>query len=401
MPAADVLVVVDAGDSQVEIRNKATLAVVLAVGSHGSGNAQLDDPTHIALDENLVHIQDTANSRVIQWHWSDLSYYGKVTWATLELANAANCLTVNRTQMLLGRAATNRETDLFLFTAPHDSQGQYGTGQAGVIVGVQVDNDYVYVADSAGNKVLRYTIGSDVAPDEFVAVPAGYTVAGLTMDATSLYVPCNHATNDAKVLIINKTTMALTTSGDLLNKKAVYAVAIDLTKLYFTDTADHSINWILKNLSGAITAATDLTDPRGVAVLSPIYDDLYNGPRAFVGNATGGGIAAGSATLYPSLASAAAVGGGIAAGSINPAMAAVSATGGGIAVGSITVQLATSGAATGGGVVTAELLSMPSVSATGGGVAEGGFVTSGPAEMLSVSDDSGDSVAILTDVEAE
>lgn len=396
-----VVVVVDAGDSQIEVRSKSTLAVTLAVGSNGSGNAQLSSPTHIAVDENFVHIQDTANSRVIQWLLSDLSYYAKVTWASLTVATARNCLAVNRIRMFLGRAATNREVDSFLFTSPYNAGSQYGTAESGVIVGLCVDNDYIYVADSSNNLVRRVSIGGISAPTDFVAVPAGYTVAALAMDGTSLYVACNHATNDTKVLILNKTTMALSASGDLTGKKVCYDITVDDDNLYFTDTGDHSVNWILKDLSGAITSATDLTDPRGVAILSSAYDDLDNTPRAFASSATGGGLATGSVALYPALAAATATGGGMATGSSSTALTPVTATGGGAASAAATLQPSTAGSATGGGVVTAELPSIPSASTIGGGVTTGSLTASGPADMMVVSVDDNDSVALLTDVEAE
>jgi hypothetical protein len=417
----DVLVVVDLGDDQVEIRDRASLAVIAAVGSYGSGDSQFDSPTHVAMDRNFAYVQDVGNQRVMRRNLLDLTFHAKVTWATLELANAANCLTVNRIQMLLGRAATNRETDLFLFTSPYNAQGQYGTAEAGVMVGLAVDNDYIYVADSAANKVLQYTIGSDAAPAEFVAVPAGYTVAGLAMDATSLYVACNHASNDTKVLILDKAAMTLTTSGDLTAKKVCYAITVDATKLYFTDTGDHSVNWILKTLAGPITSATNLTSPAGIAVLSPVYDDLNNTPRAIVGTAVGGGLAVGSVGEYPVL-SQAAVGGGLAVGSIDLSVGPAAAVGGGLAVGTIVAQHEVSGAAIGGGVATGSFEGLPnatgaaigggvaagtlganlaSKTVTGGGLSVGSFVTSGPADRLVVSTDDRDSVATLTDVEAE
>lgn len=399
---ADVLAVVDAGDSQIELRLKTTLAVVLAVGSAGSGNAQLNTPTHIALDENFVHIQDTGNVRVSRWNWADLSYFGKVTWADLGLAWNVNCLTVDKVAMFLGRVSASLETEAYRFMSPYTQLGEHALAVAGTMVGVAVDNDYIYIADSATNRVLRYSLGGGAATI-FSTIPAGYTVAGLAMDDTQLYIPCNHATNDTKVLILNKTTMASVTSGDLTGKKVCYAMTVDATKLFWTDTGDHSINWILKDLTGAITSAVDLTAPAGVAVLSPIFDDLYDVATVLSGAAVSGGVSAASAPSYPVLPTGAAVGGGVAAGSFDPSLPAGAAVSGGAASGTLVVNPSLpAGAAVSGGVAVGSF--DPSLSpgaSVGGGVAAGSFESSGPADRMVVSSDENDSVAVLTDVTRE
>jgi len=400
----DTVAVVDAGDSQVEIRLKSDLSVVTAVGSAGSGDLQLDTPTHIALDQNFVHIQDAGNVRVLRWNWEDLSYFGKVLWATLGLAWDVNCLTVDKVQMLLSRVGTTLDTKGFRFMSPFTALTDYAVSAAGTVVGLAVDNDYLYIADSAGNQVLQYPLDAGGVPVAFTSIPAGYTVAGLAMDDTQLYIPCNHATNDTKVLILDKVAMTLSDSGDLLAKKVCYAMTVDDTKLYWTDTGDHSINWILKDLSGAITSAVDLTAPAGVAVLSPIYDDLYDKACVLSGAVVAGGLSAATdpPASYPVLPAGAVAGGGLAAGSFDPVLPAGAVAGGGLASGSI-VENPTlpAGAVAGGGLAVGLLKSLPAGAVAGGGLAVGSFASSGPDDRMSVSSDSGDSVAMLTDVTKE
>ena len=399
---ADVLAVVDAGDSQIELRLRTTLAVVLAVGSAGSGNAQLNTPTHIALDENFVHIQDTGNARVSRWNWADLSYFGKVTWASLGLGWNVNCLAIDKVQMFLGRVSASLEIEAYRFMSPYTNLGEHALVVAGTMVGVAVDNDYIYIADSATNRVLRYSLGGGAATI-FNTIPAGYTVAGLAMDSTQLYIPCNHASNDTKVLILDKTAMTLTTSGDLTAKKVCYAMTVDDTKLFWTDTGDHSINWILKTLAGPITSATNLTAPRGVAVLSPIFDDLHDTATVLSGGAVSGGASSASAPVYPILPTGAAVGGGAAAGSFDPSLPAGAAVSGGAASATLVVNPSLpGGAAVSGGAAAGSL--DPSLShgaSVGGGLAAGSFESSGPADRMVVSSDENDSVAVLTDVTRE
>jgi hypothetical protein len=403
MPAlADVIAVVDAGDSQIELRLKTDLSVVLAVGSAGAGDAQLNAPTHIALDENFVHIQDTGNVRASRWNWADLSYFDKVTWADLGLAWSVNCLAINKVQMLLGRVGTSLDTKAFRFMSPYTTGSTYAGSAAGVIVGMAIDNDYLYLADSSGNKVWQYPLGGG-AGVAYTTVPAGYTVAGLAMDDTQLYVPCNHATNDTKVLILNKVTLADVTSGDLTGKKVCYAMTVDDTKLFWTDTGDHSINWILKDLTGAITSAVDLTAPAGVAVLSPMYDDLYDTATVLNGGAVSGGASSGSASVYPTLPSGAAVSGGAAAGSFDPSLPAGAAVSGGAASGTLVVNpsLPVGAAVSGGAAAGSFDPSLSPGASVGGGVAAGSFESSGPADRMVVSSDENDSVAVLTDVTRE
>ena len=360
----DVLAVVDAGDSQVELRDRTTLAVITAVGSVGSGNAQLDTPTHIAFGANYVHIQDTGNSRVMRWNWEDLSYYGKVLWSTLGLAWNVDCLTIDKVRMLLGRDGGPLSTNAFRFMSPYTALTDYALADGGVIVGMAKDNDYLYLADSSGNQVLQYAL-SGGAPVAYTTIPAGYTVAGLAVDDTKLYVPCNHAANDTKVLILNKTAMTLVTSGDLLAKTACYAMTVDATKLYWTDTADHSINWILKSLAGAITSAVDLTAPAGVAVQSPMYD--IDPPAN-----------------YPVLPAGGAAGGGLASGSWDPVLPFGAAAGAGAVAGS-----------------AALVPTLPSGAAGGAGAVMGSIAVAAAADYMSASSDSGDRVATLTGVTRE
>ena len=381
----DVLAVVDAGDSQVELRDRTTLAVITAVGSVGSGNAQLDTPTHIAFGANYVHIQDTGNSRVMRWNWEDLSYYGKVLWSTLGLAWNVDCLTIDKVRMLLGRDGGPLSTNAFRFMSPYTALTDYALADGGVIVGMAKDNDYLYLADSSGNQVLQYAL-SGGAPVAYTTIPAGYTVAGLAVDDTKLYVPCNHAANDTKVLILNKTAMTLVTSGDLLAKTACYAMTVDATKLYWTDTDDHSINWILKSLAGAITSAVDLTAPAGVAVQSPMFADLHDTAFVLSGGVAAGGVSAAidPPANYPVLPAGGAAGGGLAAGSWDPVLPYGAAAGAGAVAGSaVLVPTLPSGAAGGAGAVMASI------------------AVAAAADYMSASSDSGDRVATLTGVTRE
>lgn len=276
LTSAAVVAVID-GD-YVEVRDKATLDLIKRRGGTGSGNDQFSGPTHLALDADHIFVVDAGNSRVSIKRWGGVNHHAHATLAAMVIADAVGPVCVNKTAMLLARAATNGTVHRREKGTPYTAiqSPAYDCG-AGTVVGVAVLLNHFLVAFSSGT-VQKRRISDGAVVATWTAVDAGYTLVALACDGEYAYVAANHASNPFRVYRLTLEEPDLNTEREMdgpAGKELVAGIAVDSDTLYFTSTTDNTLNTILKDdFTGGVVKSVTLTAPAGVAVLPAHWDTI-------------------------------------------------------------------------------------------------------------------------------
>ena len=271
---ADLLWVLE-GDT-VQIRSRDNLTIIKSFGSTGAGDDQFATPTALCADQESVYVLDGGNSRIKKHVGKTGTYQAQaaITWVA---GGMTARIVVDRLRLLFGETAVNTyvyDRNKNTFAEEH---AYFDCGD-GPVVGLAVTDGYFFVATATRVEKRLMSDGSLIAT--WNAVPAGFAVAGLTADATYIYVLCTQIAVDCKIIKLYQTDLFEHSSDDMTGKVSPIGICCDDTYVYFLNLADTTVNRVDNDLdpaslltSGGVTGAMN-----GLCCQPPYYEDLPEEP---------------------------------------------------------------------------------------------------------------------------